>query len=507
VTQSTKIIENGFVFTGDRQNRSGQITLLVQKGLIVDTSKPAPVLKSLYPSAEVIDAKGKVILPGFVDAHHTGVSSILQYLTSGLPMSKWNKTPSINRALDYLQKEASYDEFLKIFRLSYYAALKSGVTTIAEFGFDNPEHSFAAALEAMQQTSLKGFIGLHNGDQIDAARLARSPNIRFATVIADEENLTTYNLQSTIRTAQEFQRPIILHLGQTRRASDTIKKNFNKSIAQLYSDYKVFDYPVHLLHLACYEAGDLDIITKFKIPLVLSPSAILQKGTELPQFEELLKGKIPIALGSDWGLARPIENIQTYCSILKTLGLQTDRAFELLSLQTQTGARALGLNSEIGTIEVGKKADIVFINAADFKLNAVFANENSERILDLILQNASSQNINDVMINGEFYVREGHILTYSEEELAADAESLLRKFLNFGEQKTKVSQSATILQLPTNRQGEKSLTENEIPFDEGFRVVNKEAKQKTSREPSEDLPNPSNNLHLNVRKIFGEDDV
>jgi 5-methylthioadenosine/S-adenosylhomocysteine deaminase len=286
-------------------------------------------------------------------------------------MSQWNKNPVISRAIKYLHKEANYQELLTLYRLSYYAALKSGVTTLAEYGIDTPEYSFTASLEAMQQTNQRGFIGLHNGDQIEAARKLHESSIRFAFVIPDEENLTTYNLQSSIRSARELQWPIILHLGQTRHAFNVVKKNFNKSVAQLYAEYRAIDPLAHVLHLSCFEDGDLEIITKFGAPLVYSPLAILHKGTELPPFEEIHKHKIKIAFGTDWGVAQPLENIQSYCSILKTLGMMHEQSNNLLALHTKNGASALGLHTEIGTIETGKKADLVFLDLSDFRINSL----------------------------------------------------------------------------------------------------------------------------------------
>ena len=507
MTDSIKIIENGLVFTGDKQNRAGQMTLLIQNGRIGEIGRRAEVLKMMYPNAEVIDATSKVLIPGFVDAHHTGESFILRYLTSNQPMSRWNKNPVIQRTFDYLRTEATYEEFLMLYRLSYYAALKSGVTTLAEYGIDTPEHSLAAALEAIRQTNVRGFIGLHNGDQIEAARMLREKSIRFAFVIADEENLTTYNLQSTIRSANELQWPIILHLGQTRRAYDVVKKNFNKSIAQLYAEYRVFDSPVQLLHLACFEEGDIEIVAKSGVPLVYSPMAILQKGTESPPYEKLLKQKIKLALSSDWGAAHPLENIQTYCSILKTLDLPIERAYDLLALHTKNGAYALGLDAEIGSIETGKKADIVFLDLSDFRINSVFADENTEGILNTVLQEVTSQQVSEVMINGEFYVREGNILTYSEDDLANEGKTLLNKLLLISGQKSlAASSSATILQFPAepNNEGQSKL--NDLPFEEGFRIVRKNSIPSALQEKKEISQDTLRELPKNVRKIFGDDD-
>ncbi|MGD0036185.1 MAG: amidohydrolase family protein [Bacteroidota bacterium] len=505
---SIKIVENGFVFSGDKQNRAGKLTLIIQNGRIIEIGRRADALKATYPNAEVIDGAGKIILPGFVDAHHTGESFILHYLTSGQPMSRWNKTRIISRAYDYLRKEATFQEFLTLYRLSYYAALKSGVTTLSEYGIDNLEHSFAASLEAMQQTNQRGFIGLHNGDQIEAARKQRESSIRFAFVVTDEENLTTYNLQSSIRSARELQWPIILHLGQTRQAFNIVKKNFNKSIAQLYAEYGAIDSLAHLLHLSCFEYGDFEIIAKSGTPLVYSPSAILQKGTEIPPFEELLKYKITLAFGTDWGIARPLENIQSYRSILNTLGLPHERAYNLLSLHTINGAYALGLDGEIGTIETGKKADLVFLNLSEFRMNSILADGNAEQILEVVLQEAASQQVSDVMINGEFYVREGHALTYSEEDLAREGQTIFKKLLSFHEQKTSgLPLAAPILKFSEQQIKESKSSEEDMLAEEGFRIVRKErttsapqAKGTASHETAKELPK-------NVKKIFGDDEV
>lgn len=518
INESTKIIENGFVFTGDKQNRAGRFTLLIQNGRISDIGKPVQVLTALYPTAEVINASGKVILPGFVDAHHTGGSFILRYLTSGQSMARWNKTSAINVVFDYLRKEATYEDFLTLYRLSYYAALKSGITTLAEYGIDTPEHSFPAALEAMRQANVRGFIGLHNADQIEAARMLHDPSVRFACIIADEENLTTYNLQSTIRLAQELQWPIISHLGETRHAYDVVKKNFKKSITRLYAEYGLFDFPVHLIHLACFEESDFDIISKSGVPLVFSPSAILQKSVDIPPFEELLKHKIMLALGTDWGAVQPMENIRTYCYILKTLSLPVERSYELLALHVKNGARALGLNTEIASIELGKKADIVFINLSEFRMNTVLADEDTERILDIVLQEATSQLISEVMINGEFYVREGHLLTYSEDDLASEGQKILKKLMHLSERiapaisslsalPSATSSSATILQLSTQHINESKLTANDLPFEEGFRVIKKEKSYPTPPD-KKDVPLGITPKALkNIQKIFGDDDV
>jgi 5-methylthioadenosine/S-adenosylhomocysteine deaminase len=506
VNQSTKIIENGFVFTGDKQNQSGRLALLIQNGRIVDMSKPAHVMKSLHPSAEVIDATHKVILPGFVDAHHTGVTFILRYIASGQPMSRWGKNSSIARALDYLHKDATYEDFLKLYRLSYCVALKSGITTIAEYGFDTPEHSFFASLEAMRQSNVEGVIGLHNGDQIEAAQKQREQSLRFACVIPDEENLTTYNFQSTLRKARELQWPVILHLGETRRGYDLVRKNFNKSITQLYADYHVLDLPVHLIHLSHFEPGDTEIIARSGVPLILSPSAILRKGTGIPPVGELIKSKIMLALGSDWGMSQPLENIQFYTSLLEMLDVSSDMASDLLAVHTKNGARALGLEKQIGTIEIGKNADLAFLDFSEFQLNAALIDNNAERLLHLVLQESTSKMVSDVMIHGEFYVREGNLLIYSEDDLANESREILQKILQVTSPKDySRPSSAAILQLSSK--SKKENPSDELPFEEGFKIVRKDVIPLPVQKKTETHLDTNQKSSQRIQKVFGDDEV
>jgi 5-methylthioadenosine/S-adenosylhomocysteine deaminase len=508
MNESTKIIESGFVFTGDKQNRSGRLTLLIQKGCIVDIGKPVQILQTLYPTAEVIYAADKVILPGFVDAHHAGEAFILRHLTSGQPLSRWTKNSDMTLAYEYLQKEATYEDFLKLYRLSYFAALKSGVTTIAENGFDTPEYSFSAALEAMRQANIRGVIGLHNGDQIEAARMLRGSLTRFACTITDEENLTTYNFQSTLRAAHDLQWPVILHLGQTRRGFDTVKRNFNKSIAQLYDDYRVFDFPVHLTNLSCFDDGDAEIIAKSGTPLILCPRSILLKGTDIPPFEKLFRNNVTMALGTDWGTPQPLENMQAYSYLLKMIGPPVDKGNDLLATHTKNSAQALGLDAEIGTIEIGKKADLVFLNLSEFRMNAVLADESPERMLDNVLREASSQQVSEVMIQGEFYVRQGHLLTYSEDDLACECQAMYKKIMKTTVRKAlSLSTPAAILHLSTQRKDEAGNTENDLPFEEGFRVVRKDGVPAPPQEKTDVLLDAGGKVPKNVRKIFGDDEV
>ncbi|MBI5464031.1 MAG: amidohydrolase family protein [Ignavibacteriales bacterium] len=424
-----KIIENGYLFTCDGQNRSGQFAVLVRDDRIAEVSTRGDLFKSLHPNAEVIDASGKIIVPGFVDPHVHGESFLLRYFTGGVGMARWNRETSIRTVMEYFRNTASTNDFVSAYRLAYVAALKNGVTTVAEFGFDRFGYPLAASLEALRISELRGVIGLHNGDQLEELSKPRRPKIRFALPISQEEELTTYNLQSTIRSAREHQLPLIAHVGETRGGLETVKKNFRKTIVQLLDEYRVFDLPVHIPHLTALEGGDLDILAGKKVSLMLSPRAMFDKQTDFPPVDELVRRGIPLALASDWGVADPLATMHSFQLLEEVLRIPGIAPSTILSMHTKIAAQAIGMQSEVGSIEAGKKADMAFVDVSDHRLQGVLSLKDSEAILNVLLREALGSCVSDVMIDGQFYLRKGQVLAYAEEDLVHDQNRLLEKLV------------------------------------------------------------------------------
>jgi 5-methylthioadenosine/S-adenosylhomocysteine deaminase len=484
--------------------------LLVKDDRIAEISNRGEIMKSIYPNAEVIDASGKVLLPGFVDAHYHGESFVLKQFTQPFPASRWNKEGLVRRVLPYVHREATKEELVVAYRSAYFSALKSGVTTLAEYGFDNLDVPFQAALESLRRADLRGVLALHNGDQVERAKASVHPTVKFAVASPPEEELTTYSLQTTLRIAREHHWPVVVHYGETVRAKEAVRRNFNKSIVEVLAEYRVFDVPVQLTHLCVLDESELALLTGTRIPLVVTPSAVLAKGTDLPRLGLYLDRQIPMALGSDWGLSDPFENMRAFASLLATQSLESVSAHELLKMHTLFAARSLGMDQEIGTVTAGKKADLVFVDVGDLRLGNLSASTREEQFIAELVLHASSRDVSDVMINGEFFLRQSQVMTYSEDDLKAELSALNKKLQSFipsVKQESVVIPSA--IDARPAEEGE-SLTH----VDEGFRVVKRKSEETpppASPEPAKVIPlNPDESkqveLPKTVKRVFGDDD-
>jgi 5-methylthioadenosine/S-adenosylhomocysteine deaminase len=92
-------------------------------------------------------------------------------------------------------------------------------------------------------------------------------------------------------------------------------------------------------------------------------------------------------------------------------------ARDALWMATHAGAAALGLGTDIGSIEVGKKADLILVDAHSYRVVP------SPDPFSAIVYGAAASDVRLTMVDGEVLVRDGRSVQLDAEEIAADARS------------------------------------------------------------------------------------
>ena len=498
-----KIILNGFVLTGDAVRRSGPLALLIRAGRIAEIVPSGDSLRSRYPQAEVVDAAGCVLLPGFVDPHLHGESVLLRHVTAGRPLSRWDKDPLVTGALNSFYAETSPADLQWAYDVAYYSAMRSGITTIAEFGFDREDQPLEACIEAARRTGVRAVLGIHNGEQVETARLRHLPGIDFAMILPNEDQLTVYGLQSAMRSVRQEGWSLVLSSGETRKGTDTLKRNFARSALQIAQEYRLFDHAFQLHHQAHYDPGDLEALAEAHIPIAISPLGILAKGVELPPLAELARLQIPIALATDWGYPDALGSARCFAHVTASIGLPPRSADELLAMITSIPARALRLDSEVGSLEPGKRADIVFVDMSGLRHGVAGKFGSAESVAEEVMSNASADRITHVMANGEFVARGGRLQACEEEGLVRESLRLLRLLGAFPDA------GGGPRPEPVTMETAGSAPVIDLPGDEGFRVIRRGAETADLPPAVFPLPErrtPGPELSKNVRRAFGDDD-
>lgn len=498
VNDSLKIIDRVYVLTCDAAGSGGLSTVVIRNDRISAIGPVTQAFQAQFPQAERIDGSGRILLPGFIDAHYHGESALLSLLTAGLPANQWSRRKGYYALDDHLRTKATHDDWLTLYRAAYYQALRAGVTTLAEYGRPDTDAAFAASIAAFQATSLRGVLCVHNGEQLESLRAAKSSSMAFCLALPASEELTTYNLQSTMRLARDHRLPIAIHMGETARDAESVRKNFRKSFVDLLNEFHVIGPPNLAIHFSAMEKEEALRMQHAGAPVAVAPLASVAKGFEPPPLQVFASAGIPAVFGTDWGPVRPWQNLR------QALQWHRVTAMDLLRQHTLMAAHFLGVAQELGSVTAGKKADLMMVRSPFTDVRAALHELDPASVAELLVERIGESDVTDVMVNGEFYVREGNVMMYAEDDLVAD----VRRLLAFSPQEEQARPSLSVL-----AQGPSAATDPELEgadVEEGFKVVKRSAEPPRTAGPILPLhptPPSSQELPPNVRRVFGEDDV
>ena len=96
-------------------------------------------------------------------------------------------------------------------------------------------------------------------------------------------------------------------------------------------------------------------------------------------------------------------------------------AYEILKMATIEGAKVLGLENEIGTIEVGKKADLIFIKTDKIHLQP----END--ICSNIVYSANGADVETVIIDGKVIMKDRKLIDIDENEVVSKVNEIAKR--------------------------------------------------------------------------------
>lgn len=478
--ESFKIIANAYVITCDPNNRAGLLNLLIRNDRIVEVSNRLDLFTSLHPYATVLDASNRLVIPGFVNAHFHSESILLGARTDSLHCSLWKTDLRIQECVRGLLDPINHDDVRNIYLMSYFRHLKSGTTCVGEYSLPYGEGEFAHMLNCIERTEVKYVVGLQNWDQIAKARGLTGGRHRFLVNVGKEEELTVYSFENLLRAARDMKVPLLAHVGEQRSDVELIKKAFQKSILGVLQDFTAVRPDTVFVHLNHLSSQEIETVSEADASVVICARSAAFKRTGYPSLRHLAQERIRLAVGTDWGSVDMLEELKFLHQLhLLISGIPEFSPLQLVRMGTINGAHALGLSYECGSIEAGKKADLAFYSLGDIRLPVVSEYANAESLSSLLVNHLTSRDVTDVMINGEFYVAKGQVMTMAEEEIVEGFRATHVRFFQGDARQNMLStplefdpsiarSDLKILPFTTSNRGSQQPDEG---FESGFRVA------------------------------------
>jgi len=521
-----KIIANGFVLTCDPQNRGGAYNLLIRNGRIAEISDSLDLFTALHPYATIIDASGKLIVPGFVNAHFHSDSVLLQARTNGMHFGLWKHDIRFQECDKKLLEPGSYDDVRSLYLASYFSHLKSGVTSVGEFGPPVDSKGLIQLLQAIDRTEVKSVVTLQNWDQIRQANELGPKRPKFMVSIGREEDFTVYSFENLTRAARDLGVPLIAHLAEQRDDVEIVKKNFQKNALALLRDYNALQPGTLLVHLNHVTESEIDLVEQLSATVAIAPRSTAFKQTGYPALRSLTRRNVRLCISTDWANQDVLLELRFLHELpLLVSGIRQLSPMELLRMATINGAYALGLSAETGSIEPGKSADLTFFNLSDIRVPFTASRPTAEELALLLVRSLTSRDISDVMIDGEFYVGRGEIMTMSEEDVVEGFRKTFDRFFPVSSRPLPSEPEELAAERPAGTRGKvlPFVPEQRVPaegvegFEEGFQIIqpppgvfeiknNSVNMQPPPALPPPKAPGPKPELSKDVKRIFGEDE-
>ncbi|MDO7911218.1 amidohydrolase family protein [Pseudomonas sp. 22-AL-CL-001] len=379
--------------------------------------------------ARRIDARGQVVLPGFVEAHnHLYVTLMRGQFRNG----QGQFFPVSARLAAHMTAQDTYVAM----RLGALELLNAGITTTGDF-FDNvisPAHG-EAGVRALEDAGIRATLFYGGPDkttqrQIDLEQLQalarqQGQDARVRMGLAwrlprKRDDAANWAMrQREYATAQRLELPVQVHVSGEAQAM------FDALIERGYLDPRLA-----VIHATDARPEQLRALEKAGAALVLTPISEHRVGyglTRLDHFSGVRRQGLGVDGNALAGSADMFATLRlaalTWSGATHDEGAPPPRA--LLDLATRGGAEALGLGGQIGTLTPGKRADVQIV-ALDALNLAGFGGGDPAALL---VYSARPENVRTVVVDGHLVKLEGRLqgveLPRVLEDAAASAKQLI----------------------------------------------------------------------------------
>jgi cytosine/adenosine deaminase-related metal-dependent hydrolase len=474
------IIKNGIVLTLDRQGRAGIHTIVIKNNKIVeiDFDNRFEIGKFIdrYPQTKLIDAQNKIIVPGFINSNCYSTFSLNKLFFKKCTFESLKENPALQTIDKYLDLVENVPKRKNIFKVNYLKSICAGEVNLIESSGDINHEQMDDALSGSNMTV--NLVDYENNKSENAPLDAKS----FSGVRGDEQiNMYLVNNLKNLTNSADVK--LFLEVYQSEKDLTEIKDLFRKSLIYVLKDYNLLTQSTILSNPIYLSKNEFDVLNSTSTNVVLSPSDIVNFYPRNFDFRNFIYSDLNVSIGTGF----TGKNVFSEIKLISSLCSKNIRNYEpLLKMISLNGAYAQGISNLTGSIEKNKLANFVFFDLNKFNSFAAFPEIDSEKISEYIIENLNSENISDVIINGNFEVKDYNVelkLDFNPLKTASEISNDIYKVGNYHEyaEKQKHSKRHEIIneEIFDNPYVSGGLEETQkellVEFGEEFRVVKKES--------------------------------
>lgn len=423
-------------------------TILIKNAIILDPEKDINVKKDLlikddliYKIDEeiaqdnvdkIIDAKDKILLPGFVNTHTHLSMALFRGLADDLSLDEWLND-------NIWPMEANLNEYYCYIGalLGAVELIKSGTTTFSDMYFYMEDVAKAVEESGIRAVLSYGMIDFGDEEK-RKAEIEKNMNLfknchntadgRIKVFFGPHSPYTASEelLKEVRKLADENNIKIHIHVSETQKEIDDVSAEKGLRPFEYLDSIGFLGPNVLCAHCVWLSDEEIEIIKKHDVKISHNPCSNMKLASGIAPVKKLLDNDICVAIGTDGASSNNnldiIEELKTASLLQKvsTLDPEALNSDEALAMGTIEGAKALGLDDEIGTIEVGKKADLILIDTNNANMIP-----DSSKLSSNIIYAANGFNVDTTICNGQILMENRQLTTLDEQDIYKKAKEAI----------------------------------------------------------------------------------
>ena len=426
--QSILLIDGGLVLTFDDAGtviEDGAVA--VRDGAIVAVGASSE-LAPLYPDARIVDAAGRIVMPGLVNAHAHVPMTLFRGIADDLELMDWLQDhifPAEARFVD--------EEFVRWgTRLACLEMLRGGVTAFADmYYFEDAiaEETEACGMRAVLgqtvvdfpapdfQTWDEGLVGTERFVERwkNHGRIVPAVAPHAAYTVSGEHLLAAFRL------AERHDVPYLIHVAESLSEIEQVRAAHGRSTVEYLAGLGVLKGRMLAAHVIWPTEGEIGLLADAGVGAAHCPESNMKIAAGISPVPRLLEAGVAVGLGTDGAASNNDLDLWSEMDTAAKLHKVANHdptvlpAETVLGMATRGGAEALGLGDVTGSLEVGKRADLIVVRTEGVHQTPWYDPHS------LLVYSTHSSDVETVLVDGQVVVRDGVVLTVDEESVRAKA--------------------------------------------------------------------------------------
>jgi len=430
------VVTGGIVLTADQDwNIYDPGAVAVDGGAIVGLGAREEVERA-YRGRERIDASGKLVMPGLINAHTHAPMTLFRGIADDLPLETW--------LYEYIwpaETKWLSPDFVRLgTQLAAAEMIRSGTVLFCDMYFFEDDIA-----EVCQETGLRVVVGGALVDFPNANYKTPEEGLKYSEDLLrkwDNDSLVVPSIQphSPYAASSELMRqgkaladqygaPYLLHVSETQSEVRESTEKYGRTPVGRLADLGVLGPTTVAIHAVHLTDEDIELLAQHDAGVVHCPESQLKLASGLTPVPKLLEAGVKVGLGTDGAASNNdldmFGEMATAAKVHKMIAGDPTvvPARQALGMATLEAARVLGLEDRLGSLEVGKRGDIIVLDLDVPHMVPVYD------ITSHLVYAAHSSDVRTVIIDGRVVMRDRVLLTLDESEIFARAREMAREIV------------------------------------------------------------------------------